>query len=138
MERNEMMFFVFPFVSVSLFSHFVCSLSLSLPKCATIQLDFQLPARFELQYQAADGSLRRPVMIHRAILGSMERMIGVLTEHYGGKWPLWLSPRQCMVVPVTETQYEYAKQVRKDSFNICSFFLSFFRSFLSFFISFFR
>ena len=62
-------------------------------QCATVQLDFQLPIRFNLQYQTETG-YERPVMIHRAILGSVERMFAILTEHYAAKWPFWLSPRQ--------------------------------------------
>ncbi|KAM7383412.1 hypothetical protein PAMP_003068 [Pampus punctatissimus] len=69
-------------------------------QCATIQLDFQLPIRFDLQYVRPDGQLHRPVMIHRAVLGSLERMIAILAENFGGKWPLWLSPAQVMVIPV--------------------------------------
>uniref|UniRef100_A0A8C8LZ61 threonine--tRNA ligase n=1 Tax=Oncorhynchus tshawytscha TaxID=74940 RepID=A0A8C8LZ61_ONCTS len=76
-------------------------------QCATIQLDFQLPIRFNLTFQ-------RPVIIHRAILGSVERMIAILTENYGGKWPLWLSPRQVMVVPVGPTLDDYAQKIRDD------------------------
>uniref|UniRef100_A0A8D0KED3 threonine--tRNA ligase n=1 Tax=Salvator merianae TaxID=96440 RepID=A0A8D0KED3_SALMN len=75
-------------------------------QCATIQLDFQLPIRFNLTY-------KRPVIIHRAILGSVERMIAILTENYGGKWPLWLSPQQVMVVPVGPTLDEYAQKVKQ-------------------------
>uniref|UniRef100_A0A8C8EFG9 threonine--tRNA ligase n=1 Tax=Otus sunia TaxID=257818 RepID=A0A8C8EFG9_9STRI len=75
-------------------------------QCATIQLDFQLPVRFNLTFT-------RPVIIHRAILGSVERMIAILTENYGGKWPLWLSPQQVMVVPVGPTCDEYAQKVRQ-------------------------
>ena len=63
-------------------------------QCATIQLDFQLPLRFQLQYATAEETLERPVIIHRAVLGSVERMFAILTEHYAGKWPFWLSPRQ--------------------------------------------
>lgn len=63
-------------------------------QCATIQLDFQLPNRFELRYANAEGGYQRPVIVHRAILGSVERMFAILTEHYAGKWPFWLSPRQ--------------------------------------------
>ena len=80
-------------------------------QCATIQLDFQLPIRFNLQFQAADGSLKRPVMIHRAILGSLERMIALLTEQYAGKWPFWLSPRQVMVIPGGVANYAYGKEI---------------------------
>uniref|UniRef100_A0A8C1UH73 threonine--tRNA ligase n=1 Tax=Cyprinus carpio TaxID=7962 RepID=A0A8C1UH73_CYPCA len=81
-------------------------------QCATIQLDFQLPIRFNLTYVGRDGEDKdRPVIIHRAILGSVERMIAILTENYAGKWPLWLSPRQVMLVPVNPSLEEYVKQV---------------------------
>ncbi|XP_072316147.1 threonine--tRNA ligase 1, cytoplasmic [Eucyclogobius newberryi] len=80
-------------------------------QCATIQLDFQLPIRFDLQYVGKDGQSRRPVMIHRAVLGSLERMIAILAENFGGKWPLWLSPAQIMVMPVGGSSESYAKQV---------------------------
>jgi len=81
-------------------------------QCATIQLDFQLPLRFDLSYVSESGDKKRPVIIHRAILGSVERMIAILTESYGGKWPFWLSPRQCMVVPVAPPFDDYAKEVQ--------------------------
>uniref|UniRef100_A0A672ZB15 threonine--tRNA ligase n=1 Tax=Sphaeramia orbicularis TaxID=375764 RepID=A0A672ZB15_9TELE len=85
-------------------------------QCATIQLDFQLPIRFNLTFVSHDGDdKKRPVIIHRAILGSVERMIAILTENYGGKWPLWLSPRQVMVVPVGPTCDEYAHKVTPTS-----------------------
>ncbi|XP_071751833.1 threonine--tRNA ligase 1, cytoplasmic [Centroberyx gerrardi] len=80
-------------------------------QCATIQLDFQLPIRFDLQYVGPDGQAHRPVMVHRAVLGSLERMIAILAENFGGKWPLWLSPAQVMVVPVGGDSESYAKQV---------------------------
>ncbi|NP_001005932.1 threonine--tRNA ligase 1, cytoplasmic isoform 2 [Danio rerio] len=84
-------------------------------QCATIQLDFQLPIRFNLTFVSHDGDdKKRPVIIHRAILGSVERMIAILTENYGGKWPLWLSPRQVMVVPIGPTCDEYAQRVQKE------------------------
>ncbi|XP_077416605.1 threonine--tRNA ligase 1, cytoplasmic [Vanacampus margaritifer] len=87
-------------------------------QCATIQLDFQLPIRFNLSFVSHDGDdKKRPVIIHRAILGSVERMIAILTENYGGKWPLWLSPRQVMVVPVGPTCDEYAQKVQQDFHN---------------------
>jgi threonyl-tRNA synthetase len=86
-------------------------------QCATVQLDFQLPIRFHLEYKAsgggADESFQRPVMVHRAMLGSVERMTAVLTEHFGGKWPFWLSPRQAIVVPVDLKYLEYSERVRK-------------------------
>lgn len=81
-------------------------------QCATIQLDFQLPIRFNLTYASGDSQGEtRPVMIHRAILGSVERMIAILCENYAGKWPFWLSPRQCLVVPIGPVFEEYAKSV---------------------------
>ncbi|KAF8654984.1 hypothetical protein HU200_061418 [Digitaria exilis] len=81
-------------------------------QCATLQLDFQLPLRFKLTYSAEDeAKIERPVMIHRAILGSVERMLAILLEHYNGKWPLWLSPRQVIVCSVSSGSVEYAKQV---------------------------
>uniref|UniRef100_A0A8B9VQN8 threonine--tRNA ligase n=1 Tax=Anas zonorhyncha TaxID=75864 RepID=A0A8B9VQN8_9AVES len=87
-------------------------------QCATIQLDFQLPIRFNLTYVGKDGDdKKRPVIIHRAILGSVERMIAILAENYGGKWPFWLSPRQVMVVPVGPTSEEYAQQVCSEFFE---------------------
>ena len=87
-------------------------------QCATIQLDFQLPERFKLEYQTSDpdNQFARPVMIHRAILGSLERQIAILTENFGGKWPFWLSPRQLIVIPVTKTIYDYAQKLA-DDFN---------------------
>lgn len=76
------------------------------------QLDFQLPSRFNLSYTAEDENKReRPVMIHRAILGSVERMFAILLEHYKGKWPFWLSPRQSIVCPVSEKSQPYALEV---------------------------
>lgn len=84
-------------------------------QCATIQLDFQLPLRFGLSYKSGDDNKEeRPVMIHRAILGSVERFIAVLTEHIGGKWPFWLSPRQAIVIPVSLNFSEYAEEVRRE------------------------
>mmetsp|Transcript_23413 Transcript_23413/g.39131 ORF Transcript_23413/g.39131 Transcript_23413/m.39131 type:complete len:714 (+) Transcript_23413:94-2235(+) len=80
-------------------------------QCATVQLDFQLPIRFNLTYATEEGSAR-PVIIHRAVMGSMERMIAILTEHFGGKWPFWLSPRQIMIVPISDHSADYAMQVR--------------------------
>jgi len=81
-------------------------------QCATIQLDFQLPLRFGLSYVDDKGEKQPPVIIHRAILGSVERMIAILTENFAGKWPFWLSPRQAMVVPVGPHVNEYAREVR--------------------------
>lgn len=80
---------------------------------ATIQLDYQMPERFDLTYEGADGKKHRPVMIHRAIFGSFERFVGVLIEHTAGNLPLWLSPVQLVVMPITENQIEYAKSVHE-------------------------
>ncbi|KAG8147020.1 hypothetical protein E2320_014082 [Naja naja] len=83
-------------------------------QCATIQLDFQMPLRFDLSYKGRDGGApERPVMIHRAVLGSVERMLAVLAENYGGKWPFWLSPFQIMVIPVGPDAEEYAGEVHR-------------------------
>merc|ERR1712012_547925 len=82
-------------------------------QCATIQLDFQLPIRFNLNYIDEKGEKKHPVIIHRAILGSVERMVAVLLESFGGKWPFWLSPRQAMVVPVAAPFNDYAQTVQK-------------------------
>jgi threonyl-tRNA synthetase len=78
---------------------------------STIQLDFNLPERFELEYQAADGTRQRPVMIHRALFGSIERFMGVLTEHYAGAFPAWLAPVQVLAVPVAEAFNDYLYDV---------------------------
>ncbi|XP_022920740.2 threonine--tRNA ligase 1, cytoplasmic isoform X2 [Onthophagus taurus] len=86
-------------------------------QCATIQLDFQLPIRFNLNYVSESGEKKRPVMIHRAILGSVERMIAILTESYAGKWPFWLSPRQAMVIPIAPAFDDYAQEVRKKIYD---------------------
>ncbi|XP_036128789.1 threonine--tRNA ligase, mitochondrial isoform X3 [Molossus molossus] len=82
-------------------------------QCGTIQLDFQLPLRFDLQYKGQAGALERPVLIHRAVLGSVERMLAVLAESHGGKWPLWLSPFQVMVIPVGAEQEDYAREAQQ-------------------------
>jgi threonyl-tRNA synthetase len=78
---------------------------------STIQLDFNLPERFDLEYQAADGSRQRPVMIHRALFGSIERFLGVLTEHYAGAFPAWLAPEQVVAIPVAEAFNDYLADV---------------------------
>jgi threonyl-tRNA synthetase len=80
-------------------------------QCATIQCDFTLPERFDLTYVADNGERRRPVMVHRVVLGAIERFIGVLIEHYAGNFPVWLSPIQAIVVTVTDNQISYAQQV---------------------------
>ena len=80
-------------------------------QCGTIQLDFQMPERFDLTYVGQDGEKHRPVMIHRVVFGSIERFIAILTEHYAGAFPLWLSPVQVELVPITENQSAYAHEV---------------------------
>ena len=78
---------------------------------STIQLDFTQPERFDLTYVGADNAHHRPIMIHRALLGSLERFFGILIEHYAGAFPLWLAPVQAVLVPVTEKHREYAHEV---------------------------
>ena len=80
-------------------------------QCGTIQLDLQLPERFELEYTGADGEKHRPVMIHRVVFGSIERFIGVITEHFAGKFPVWLAPVQAKVLPVSDKSLDYARSV---------------------------
>lgn len=94
------------------------------------QLDFQLPQRFNLSYSAEDESKReRPVMIHRAILGSVERMFAILLEHYKGKWPFWLSPRQAIVCPVSDKSQAYGQQVLYSINLLITFLLFIFQTF---------
>ncbi|MEG0156592.1 MAG: threonine--tRNA ligase, partial [Anaerovoracaceae bacterium] len=83
-------------------------------QCGTIQLDFQMPQRFDVNYIGSDGEKHRPVMIHRVIFGSIERFIGILTEHFAGKFPLWLAPVQVKLLTVTEKFTDYAKAVAKE------------------------
>ena len=80
-------------------------------QCGTIQLDFQLPQRFDAEYVAEDGTKKRPIMIHRVCFGSIERFIGILIEHFAGKFPVWLAPVQVKVIPVSEKSMEYAQGV---------------------------
>lgn len=82
-------------------------------QCGTIQLDYQLPGRFNLEYVGEDGAKHCPVMIHRVVFGSIERFIGILTEHFAGAFPLWLSPIQAMVVPISQNHHDYADEVVK-------------------------
>lgn len=79
-------------------------------QCGTIQLDFQLPQRFEAEYIGEDGSKHRPIMIHRVVFGSIERFIGILIEHFAGKFPLWLSPVQVKILPISDKYMDYAKE----------------------------
>jgi len=80
---------------------------------STVQVDFNLPARFELEYVGEDGARHQPVMIHRALFGSLERFFGVLIEHYAGAFPLWLAPVQMAIVPIAERHHDYAEKIRK-------------------------
>ena len=80
-------------------------------QCGTCQIDFQMPERFELAYRGEDNAEHRPVMIHRALLGSMERFVGILIEHYGGRFPVWLAPVQAAILPVADRHNEYASEV---------------------------
>ena len=82
-------------------------------QCGTIQLDFQLPQRFEAEYIGEDGNKHRPIMIHRVIFGSIERFIGILIEHFAGKFPLWLSPVQIKILPISDKFINYAKEMEK-------------------------
>src|SRR5688572_28878324 len=77
----------------------------------TVQLDYVMPERFDLAYTGADNADHRPVMIHRALMGSFERFMGILIEHYAGEFPLWLAPLQALVLPVSDRHLEYAEQV---------------------------
>lgn len=81
-------------------------------QCGTIQLDFQMPEKFDLTYVGEDGHKHRPVVIHRAVYGSIERFIGILTEHYGGAFPLWLAPEQVKIIPISEQLLDYSLQVK--------------------------
>lgn len=80
-------------------------------QCGTIQLDFQLPQRFHIEYIGEDGEKYRPIMLHRVVFGSIERFIGILTEHYAGKFPAWLSPVQVKILPISDKYIDYAKEV---------------------------
>lgn len=82
-------------------------------QCGTIQLDFQMPQRFELEYVGEDGKKHRPIMIHRAIFGSIERFIGILIEHFAGKFPVWLAPNQVKILPITDRNHDYAEGICK-------------------------
>lgn len=82
-------------------------------QCGTIQLDFQLPQRFEAEYIGADGEKHRPIMIHRVVFGSIERFIGILIEHFAGAFPLWLAPEQIRIIPIADRHHERANEVKK-------------------------
>jgi threonyl-tRNA synthetase len=91
-------------------------------QCGTIQLDFQMPEKFDLTYVGEDGEKHQPVVIHRVVYGSMERLMALLIEHYGGAFPVWLAPVQVTVIPVTERSHEYAAglydQLKKSGFRV--------------------
>ena len=80
-------------------------------QCTTVQFDFNLPQRFDLTYDGADGQEHRPYMVHRALLGSIERFFGVLVEHYGGAFPTWLAPVQAIVIPISDRHIGYADTI---------------------------
>ena len=82
-------------------------------QCGTIQVDFSMPERFDLEYTAGDGSKKRPVMLHRVVLGALERFLGILIEHYAGAFPFWLSPVQAVIIPVTDEVIDYAREVHR-------------------------
>ncbi len=86
-------------------------------QCGTIQLDFQMPEKFDLTYVGEDGERHRPVMVHRVIFGSLERFIGILTEHYAGAFPTWLAPVQVKILPITERQHQYAQKLLDSFFS---------------------
>ena len=81
-------------------------------QCSTIQVDFNLPERFDVNYIGEDGKEHRVVMIHRAIFGSLERFFGILIEHWAGSFPVWLSPIQARIIPITDSQIDYAKELK--------------------------
>ncbi|TAJ35086.1 MAG: threonine--tRNA ligase, partial [Nitrospirae bacterium] len=80
-------------------------------QCSTVQIDFNNPARFELAYTGEDGKAHQPIMIHRALMGSIERFFGILIEHYAGAFPTWLAPVQAKVLPISESQHGYAVEI---------------------------
>ena len=87
-------------------------------QCATIQVDFALPERFQLKYTGSDGKEHRPVMIHRVLLGSLDRFMGVLIEHYGGAFPLWLSPVQIKILPISDAHLDYSNKLKEELLNM--------------------
>jgi threonyl-tRNA synthetase len=81
-------------------------------QCSTIQVDFNLPERFDLNYVDADGQRHRPIIIHRALMGSLERFFGILIEHYAGNFPFWLAPVQAEVLPIADRHFDFANEVK--------------------------
>ncbi len=86
-------------------------------QCGTIQLDFQMPEKFDLTYEGSDSNKHRPVMLHRVIVGSLERFIGILVEHYAGKFPLWINPEQVRILPIADRHVKYSEEVKKELTN---------------------
>ena len=86
-------------------------------QCGTIQLDFQMPEKFDMTYIGEDGEKHRPVMVHRTIFGSIERFIGILTEHYAGAFPTWLAPVQVKILPITDKQLSYGRKLYEELFQ---------------------
>jgi threonyl-tRNA synthetase len=86
-------------------------------QCGTIQVDFQMPEKFDLVYESANAKKERPVMVHRAILGSVERFMGILVEHYAGNFPLWISPRQVRLLPIADRHVDYCKEIMSNMIN---------------------
>jgi threonyl-tRNA synthetase len=82
-------------------------------QCGTIQLDFQMPEKFDLTYEADDNTKKRPIMLHRAVLGSVERFMGILVEHFKGKFPLWISPLQVIILPIADRHNKYAREIKE-------------------------
>jgi len=82
-------------------------------QCGTVQLDMALPEKFDLKYKDSDGSFKRPIMMHRAIFGSIERFLGILIEHFAGKFPFWMSPLPIRIIPVAQAHYPYANAVKE-------------------------
>ncbi|HHJ53154.1 MAG TPA: threonine--tRNA ligase, partial [Caldithrix abyssi] len=82
-------------------------------QCSTIQVDFNLPERFDLNFVDVDGQRHRPIVIHRALLGSIERFFGILIEHYAGNFPLWLAPVQAVILPIADRHFDFASRVQQ-------------------------
>lgn len=87
-------------------------------QCGTIQLDFQMPQKFDLSYEGSDGTKHQPVMLHRVVYGSIERFIGILVEHYAGKFPVWLSPVQVSIITVADRHLEFAEKLKEEMFEV--------------------
>ena len=86
-------------------------------QCGTVQLDFSMPERFGLEYLGSDDQKHTPVMIHRAVLGSVERFMGIMIEHFAGRFPLWLAPEQVKIIPINDSHMEYAEEIYQSLFR---------------------